>query len=281
MTNIAETSETSGGKPEGNTNSSGLFDKKEYRSLFFTWNNYNKEDIETLITYFESRRHLEYVFQEEIGEKGTPHLQGCFKSKSAIKFHVLKNKFPKIHWEKTINWNSAVDYCTKEESRNGEIYKNIIIKRKIVDPLNNKKLHDWQQKIIDFLNDDADERSIHWYYDPIGCKGKTTLAKHLCIKYPNNILYVGGKANDIKYAITQFTDNPRNDLKLVIFDFSRTIENYVSYQAIEEVKNGIFFNNKYEAKMVVFNSPHVVVFSNFEPDTSTLSADRWIITKMD
>ena len=57
-------------------------------------------------------------------------------------------------------------------------------------------------------------------------------------------------------------------------EFTRSQEQFVSYQAIEEVKNGILFNNKYEAKMVVFNNPHVVVFSNFEPDYKALSSDR-------
>ena len=46
-----------------------------------------------------------------------------------------------------------------------------------------------------------DRRSIHWFYDKIGCKGKH-LAIHLCLKYPNQVLYVTGKASDVKYGVS-------------------------------------------------------------------------------
>ena len=36
-------------------------------------------------------------------------------------------------------------------------------------------------------------------------------------------------------------------------------------------------NTKYETGMKLFNSPHLIVFSNFYPDTDKLSADRWKI----
>ena len=35
--------------------------------------------------------------------------------------------------------------------------------------------------------------------------------------------------------------------------------------------------SKYESKPVIRNSPHVIVFANFEPDKSALSEDRWLI----
>lgn len=274
MTEKAQKGTTKAGS--GNTNSLPVIDNidKEYRSMFFTLNNYDDNDIKAIKAYFQGRKNILYVFQEETGENGTPHLQGCFKSKSSIKFSTLKNLNNRIHWERCRSWIQAVDYCSKEDTRSGEIYTNMSIKATIKDPLKDVELYKWQKNIIKLLDKDPDNRTIHWFYDKDGCKGKTTLAKHLCLKHPNNILYTGGKANDIKYAVSEFTSNHENNLKMVIFDFARSQEQYVSYQAIEEVKNGILFNNKYEAKMVVFNNPHVVVFSNFEPDYEALSSDR-------
>lgn len=270
----------------GNTNSTpeskivNVLDTKTTRCMFFTLNNYNSNDIEALKAYFNGRKNLLYVFQEETGESGTPHLQGCFKSKSSILFSVLKGINEKIHWEKCRNWNDSVEYCSKNDTRTGKIYTNMSLKANIKDPLSGFTLHKWQSKIIELMDKEQDNRSVHWFFDEIGCKGKTSLAKHLCIKYPNQVLYVTGKAADVKYGVTEFVNNHSNNLKMVIFDFARSQEQYVSYQAIEEVKNGIFFNNKYESKMVVFDSPHVVVFSNFKPDKSELSIDRWKIHKL-
>ena len=37
---------------------------------------------------------------------------------------------------------------------------------------------------------------------------------------------------------------------------------------------------KYESKPICRNSPHVIIFANFEPDLDKLSNDRWIIKKI-
>lgn len=66
----------------------------------------------------------------------------------------------------------------------------------------------------------------------------------------------------------------------IIIDLSRSMEDHVPYEAIEDIKNGIFFSGKYESKMIVRNNPIVIIFANFEPDTSKLSKDRWVITKI-
>jgi len=264
----------------GNTNSTAdpsITTDKRYRMMCFTLNNYTKDDITSLTSYFKGLKDTLFVFQEETGENGTPHLQGCFKSKHQIKFSVLKSINERIHWEKCRSWNHSVDYCSKNDTRTGQIFTNMSIKATIEDPLSGFTLHKWQANTINLMDKKPDRRSIHWFYDKIGCKGKTSLAIHLCLKYPNQVLYVTGKASDVKYGVSQFIANKDNNLKMVIFDFARSQEQFVSYQAIEEVKNGIFFNNKYESGMVVFNPPHVIVFSNFEPDKSELSMDRWKI----
>ena len=131
------------------------------------------------------------------------------------------------------------------------------------------------------LSEEPDNRSIYWYWDEIGNTGKTSLAKHLCINFPNQILFVNGAGKDIKYAVSEFVANEDNNLKMVIFYFTRSIENFISYEAIESVKDGILFNNKYESKMCIFNCPHIICFANFEPDYNTLSNDRWKVIKVD
>ncbi len=58
------------------------------------------------------------------------------------------------------------------------------------------------------------------------------------------------------------------------------MEDYVSYQALEEIKDGIFFSGKYEGGMKIFNSPHVICFANFSPAEHKLSGDRWVVEEV-
>lgn len=124
----------------------------------------------------------------------------------------------------------------------------------------------WQTELARQLGEIAHHRSIIWYYDAIGNKGKSYFARN----YPGANYYVtGGKAADIFYG---YQYEP-----VVFFDLARMKQEIVQYDVMEAFKNGQFYSTKYESKLVRFNVPHVVVFSNFMPDQSKLSADRWDI----
>lgn len=242
-------------------------------------NNYNDEKLEKTKKFCEKNCTKFYINQEK-GENNTPHLQIHMEFKNARYFNSLKKEFPDAHIEKVRNRDASAEYCQKEETAIAPNISGGTMIKKIKDPLENKTLHQWQKDIINLCKTEPDDRKVNWYYDEIGGKGKTSLAKHLWIKNPKNLIYLGGKANDIKHGVKSFTDNIDNDLKICIFDFTRSIENYISYEAIENVKNGFFFNGKYEACMVGFNSPHVIIFANFQPDITKLSLDRWNIVNI-
>ena len=55
------------------------------------------------------------------------------------------------------------------------------------------------------------------------------------------------------------------------------MEEYVSYGAIEKIKNGYYMCSKYESKPIIRNPPHIIIMANFEPDYEALSKDRWIV----
>lgn len=251
---------------------------KEHRRYVFTWNNYEKGDMGRMVYYFtEERSGIEYIFQEEVGECGTPHLQGCFKSKNSIPFKTLKNRFPKVHWEVCKDWAASVKYCSKDRSRVGAMFTNIMLPEALESGFNLNEAADWQVGVLSLMEQDPDNRIIYWYWSKRGRMGKTTLARYLVDTYNNQVLYVDGKGADIKFGVQKFVENKSNRLRLCIFGFTRSKEDYVSYDAIEAIKDGIFFSGKYEAGMVRFNSPHIVVLANFPPKISALSADRWRI----
>lgn len=236
-----------------------------------TWNNYQEEHVTWLEEWCKTKA-VEWYINREIGERGTPHLQFCFKTKNPLSFNSIKNQLPGVHIEITKNWKATVLYCTKKDTAEGPNINSI---KKLKDPMELFEPHDWQQTIIEMINIEPDNRTINWIVDPTGNSGKTSLAKHLCINHPGNILYMSGKSSDIKYGVFKFTSNPKNNLKMCIFDFPRTVENYISYDGIESIKNGIFYNTKYESEMCIFDPPHIVIFANFEPEYNKLSLDRW------
>jgi len=242
---------------------------------FFTLNNPEEADIDVWRLAVPTNILSKFVVQLERGKEGTIHLQGnvCFNKKVRPKGIAPFND--KYHWEKTKNSKAAYEYCQKDDTRiEGPWIYGIDIKDDFILP----ELREWQKELWDILNVKADDRTIHWWYDKIGGMGKTTLAKHIVTseRFKDKALYLSGKASDCKYAVSLHIEKKKK-LDVVIFDFTRSTENYVSYEAIESIKNGIFFNTKYESGMCVYPSPHIICLSNFEPDIHKLSADRWRI----
>lgn len=252
----------------------------ESRMYTFTWNNYDKSHIKELETYFKSRKNLLYVFQEETGENGTKHLQGCFKSNSPIPFETLKNKFNTVHWEFCKNWNASVAYCSKDDTRTGDIYNNMGIEI-LVSGFDYSLMKPWQKLLFDLMDEKPHDRRIIWLWSKNGDKGKTRTIRELCRLYKNKILFVNGKGDNIKCGVARFLAIKGNVLKMAIFGYPRSKEDYISYDAIEEIKDGLFFSGKYESGMILINTPHVVILCNFPPDKSKLSKDRWHIINID
>ena len=127
----------------------------------------------------------------------------------------------------------------------------------------------WQSELVAKLSEVPDDRTIHWYYDMEGNKGKSYFAKN----YAGSNYYVnGGKSADIFYGYEYQS--------VIFFDLARMKQDIVQYDVMEAFKNGQFYSTKYESKLVRFNVPHVVVFSNFYPDLGKLSSDRWNIIEI-
>lgn len=260
--------ETSGNHDLGNTKTkSRIVPSKKWA---FTLNNYTNEELEILETLFQDH---EYIIGKEVGEQGTPHLQGYveFKDKKRPSEYV-KNK--RIHWEKARgNKEQNIEYCKKENNYT----TNIKIKRPLKDPLQGKEMYGYQKEVIELIKKEADERTINWYWEPEGNVGKSALTKHILMKH--QAIMVTGKGNDIKHGIAEYILK-HGEVDVVIMDFERSLEEYVNYSAIEQIKNGCFFSGKYESSQVIFNSPHIIIFANFPPDENKLSRDRWNIKKI-
>lgn len=84
------------------------------RAWCFTWNNYSNSEFAVVKTWIETNCKYGIVGQE-IGESGTPHLQGYLEFKIQKDFSALKKALPKVHLEKRKGTaKQAADYCKKD-----------------------------------------------------------------------------------------------------------------------------------------------------------------------
>jgi hypothetical protein len=270
-------------KDLGNTKTRSL-SKQQHRNWCFTIH-LDKEEVgvdevdKLSSTLAENAK--KFVFQvEKTPTTGRLHYQGYAEFKNARQMggvqKVLAPHGKAAHL--TVADGSDISnykYCTKIDSRwmvGGEAGW----PPKLVDPLEGLELYEWQNDVLKLVGEKPDNRKIYWFYDTEGNNGKTAMAKHLCMKYMNEILYVNGRAADIQCGVAAHI-NAGKTLRAAVFGYPRSVENFVSYGALEAIKDGIFYNGKYESGMVMYNVPHVIVMANFPPDQTKLSSDRWVI----
>lgn len=235
----------------------------KHRTYSITINNPESREQNTFEILLKKDFVKDGDYQMERGANGTRHIQGWITFKYPFPFNALKDWFPRAHLEVARNTNALRNYCKKVDTR--------IEEDPIIDPLESMELYPWQESVMLLITEPLNYRKIIWIYESEGKTGKTWLCRHLVLS--QNAAFVHGKANDVLYAIRKIDPKP----KLICINLSRSKEQWVSYEAIELLKDGLFFCSKYKSKQVIFNPPVVLVFANFPPDVSCLSIDRWAI----
>lgn len=244
----------------------------------FTLNNYEEEDINLLILYFKDNA-KKWIFGEEVGDSGTPHLQGYMEFRNQKKWIVIKEKCePLQHAYSARAYGSLeanYDYCTKQGIKfyyGGFKINKLKFRIQI-------ELRPWQQNILNILDSDGDDRTIHWYWEPDGGMGKTTFQKWLYLNR-DGVLILSGKASDMKHAIIQYIEKNGETPDIILVNIPKSSIDFVSYQGLEEIKDMCFFSGKYEGGMVVGPNPHVIVFANEEPHYEKMTNTRWNVVRI-
>jgi len=139
-------------------------------------------------------------------------------------------------------------------------------------------LKNWKQKILDIIAGEPDERKVYWFWEPVGNTGKSFLVKYIDWKY--DAIIANGKQSDIFHQYRTFIEEKDDLPTIALIDIPRSHENYVCYSTLEKIKDGLMHSGKYEGGKVRVLEHHLIVFANFLPKESTLSADRWEIVKI-
>lgn len=277
----------------------------------FTLNNYTEKELAALESWGPEVRRL--VVTKEIGESKTPHLQGRVLFKRAYRLTGLKKLLSRANWSPT-KCKQDFLYPLKDDStpflnvdnRQGQGTRNdlIIAKSKILGKRRASEMFfddeiistvakhtrwcrtifalkptppraqpptSFLWKLVEpIVNSEPDRRTIHWFWDNLGNVGKSEVATYITSNYEG--VTVNGKRADIIHG---YDNQP-----VVVFDLARD-EQFVSYAAMEAFKNGRDFSPKYESGFKWWPVPHVIVFSNFPPNLTKLSRDRFKITHLD
>lgn len=240
----------------------------------FTFNNYKKEEETAIIKKLETLK-SSFIIGREVGEQGTPHLQGYIEFRGKVRPIETLKQFNKIHWEKAKGTREQnIKYCSKD----GDFTTNFPFDKPI---RRINALKDWQKEICDMVNTEADTRKVYWYWEENGNVGKTAIAKYLYLMRPQDVAVVDGKANDMFFYIGKHKETHGIYPSIIIIDCPRSLKDYINYAAIEKIKNGFVFSGKYESTMLCWDNPHVIVFANQEPEEGKLSADRLVIKNID
>lgn len=131
------------------------------------------------------------------------------------------------------------------------------------------------------------DRKIIWYVDKVGNSGKSWFSRYmsrakrdesgfdwLCISAMDD-------PKEAYNQLLQAVDQGFNFKGFIIdvargYKFKRGL-----YTALETFKNGQLTATKYQGGRLEFNTPWIIVFSNFWPKTEMMSADRWDIRRID
>jgi hypothetical protein len=252
---------------EGNTKPLSL--NQRSRKWIFVLNNWD-EHIYTKISRYFAIKECKYIIGKEIGSNGTPHLQGYVNFKDAVSFKSLKNLCNEWHLEKAKgsdieNYNYA--------SKDGDFISNITLPKPLI---GGELTLEWQLELKNTLiNTNPDFRTIYWYWSEGGSMGKSTFIRHM-LMYHNCAIINKGNYSDMINQIYNIEIIPN----IILVDIPRNMHR-ISYSALEDIKNGVIANSKYETGYKVFNPPHIVVFCNFECDDDVFSEDRLIVRNLD
>jgi len=242
-----------------------------------------------------------YAYQLEVGEQeGKEHYQGILRTPYRVRHRTLLHKFQEtlsdrwplalVHLDRMQgSWSSALAYCTKEDSRIdgpwfSDDYQEPYDGNDVSFLAQESQRFPWQNSLVKMLLSDdessfktPDDREIVWISDAEGCSGKSKFVKYMFIHYPGVSEVTFGTSNQLRTALISIGSK-----KCYFIDMPRQLGDEDSIatliSVLEKLKGGFLTSTMYgKYTSLVMDPPHIVIFSNKEPNVGMLSADRWKI----
>lgn len=234
-----------------------------------------------------------WVFQLEESKNGMMHFQ-CVISlhKKEFSKKVLSSisaytgiKEDYINISPSLTGNTSFCYGMKERSRVDGPWSNKMLEENLpVETLAFDKFFDWQKVVFHIAMGKPDDRSIHWFYDTKGNRGKTQLTRMLLANHGKEVGVIPcvGTSNQLVSAIINMGMRKTYILDIPRAKSGGSWDDRIAdlMLTIESIKNGLLVSAMYgKLNQLLMPHPNVIVFSNY--DLNGLSPDRWKKYDMD
>lgn len=224
-----------------------------------------------------------WSFQLEKGtESGKLHYQGRLKLKVKGTITAINKLFTYKQWHLTPTSEENKDndfYVIKCETRISGPWRDNDKDNYIpIDIRRINELYPWQKELKEKLTT-YNERAVHVIFDPVGKKGKSIFTRYMMA---HNLGEIIPFCNDYKDVMRMAYCMGNKQCYMI--DMPRAINKeklYQLYGAIETLKSGFCYDDRYEYKRRLMDPPNVCIFTNKEPDFGLLSQDRWRVYTID
>jgi len=282
----------------------------------FTLNNYTAADVSRLRT--PSAEVVYLIAGKEVGDSGTPHLQGYVSFRSRKRLTQAKAFVGNTaHLEVARNPNAAAEYCKKD----GDFFE---VGHPPEGAGHRSDLDAFKDDVKSGNHDLAQIREIHsdaYAKYPRFCLEylqdnlpKKTIEAHPLHQWQADMnVVLNGEPDDrtIRFIVDHTGNNGKTwfahyyaslhdrvqvlqpgkkadmayaldaTVRTLFIDAPRSKQGeFLQYDFLEQCKDGYVFSSKYESRVKTLSKCHVVVLMNEEPDMTKLSADRYEIIRL-
>lgn len=282
----------------------------------FTLNNYTEADEKRLAEEHPDLCYL--LYGREVGDSGTPHLQGFAKFHRRLRMASVKAIIGEhAHVEVCRNTIAAIQYCKKDGD--------IVEKGAFKGAGGRSDLDEFKDAVQAGM---LELKEIREHHSDVYAKYPRFCLEYLQDHYPRKVLPVH-ELSEWQQSLKLVLDGPADDrtiifavdtvgnkgktwfahwycqnhdnvqvlspgkkadmayclcqgTKVLFLDAPRSKQGeFVQYDFLEDVKNGYVFSPKYESRLKELPNCHVVVLMNECPDMTKLSEDRYHIINLD
>lgn len=226
-----------------------------------------------------------YCFQRELSESKYEHWQIRASGNKPWRLPELINtcSIKGMHWSAESSKGNPF-YCMKQDTRIEGPFTDRDSVPYIPTKYRNLKLRPHQEKIVEMMMKQND-RQILFIIDTEGNTGKSTLRTYLEI-YCNGINIPSSiqSSEDIMQLVHGIVHDAPFKTYNICLDIPRSMPtegHWAKYlSALECLKDGAVYDKRYVYKRMLFEPPHILVFSNQTPPHKMLTKDRWHIQKI-
>lgn len=285
----------------------------------FTLNNPNADERAKIVA-LDGDRSLEYlIFGNEVGESGTPHLQGFVAFVARVRLTQLKQVISdRGHFEVAKFPDKAADYCkkdgdfvefgvltlTKGKRSDIDAFKDDV-KQGVLSVKELREAHSvvfakYSQFCTQYIQDNnsvltVEDHLMYGWQESLFAELKVEADPRkivFCVDLIGNsgkswfCHYTSGILQNVQVLLpgrkADMCMMVELDARVIFVDATRSKQGeYILYDFLEELKNRYIFSSKYHSVLKCLKKvPHVVVMMNEFPDMTKLSMDRYHIMEV-